>query len=120
MSSDQATLGCDLDDLRAIVAGVIDYPVSPCNSWRTCWAGKLPSYHPEVVGLLIGRWDITDHLDNGTVVHIGQPAWDAHLDARDRSGGRTCSSSTGAKVVLFTMPDHRCLAPSPDGAPDAG
>ena len=80
MSPIKPTLGCDLDDLRAIVAGVIDYPVSPCNSWRTYWAGKLKSYHPEVVGLLLGRWDITDHLDNGTVVSIGQPAWDAHLE----------------------------------------
>jgi peptidoglycan/LPS O-acetylase OafA/YrhL len=115
--SDQATLGCDLDDLRAIVAGVIDYPVSPCNSWRTYWAGKLKSYHPEVVGLLLGRWDITDHLDNGTVVSIGQPAWDAHLE-NELDQVVTLLSSTGAKVVLFTMPDL-VLAPSSDGAPDA-
>jgi peptidoglycan/LPS O-acetylase OafA/YrhL len=115
--SDQATLGCDLDDLRAIVAGVIDYPVSPCNHWRTYWAGMLKTYHPEVVGLLVGRWDITDHLDNGSVVSIGQPAWDAHLhDELDQVV--TLLSSTGAKVVLFTMPDLN-LSPSSDGPPDA-
>jgi peptidoglycan/LPS O-acetylase OafA/YrhL len=113
--SDQATLGCDLDDLRAIVAGVIDYPVSPCNSWRTYWAGKLKAYHPEVVGLLLGRWDITDHLDNGSVVSIGQPAWDAHLQS-ELDQVVTLLSSTGAKVVLFTMPDL-VLAPSSDGPP---
>jgi hypothetical protein len=115
--SDQATLGCDLDDLRAIVAGVIDYPVSPCNHWRTYWSGMLKAYHPEVVGLLVGRWDITDHLDDGSVVSIGQPAWDAHLrDELDQVV--TLLSSTGAKVVLFTMPDLD-LAPSSDGPPDA-
>jgi peptidoglycan/LPS O-acetylase OafA/YrhL len=115
--SDQATLGCDLDDLRAIVAGVIDYPVSPCNHWRTYWAGKLAAYHPEVVGLLLGRWDITDHLDNGSVVSIGQPAWDAHLHD-ELNDVVTLLSSTGAKVVLFTMPDLM-LAPSSDGPPYA-
>ena len=113
--SDQATLGCDLDDLRAIIAGVIDYPVSPCNRWKTFWAGKLKSYHPEVVGLLLGRWDISDHLDNGSVVSIGQPAWDAHLE-NELDQVVTLLSSTGAKVVLYTMPDLM-LAPSSDGPP---
>jgi peptidoglycan/LPS O-acetylase OafA/YrhL len=114
--TDQATLGCDLDDLRAIVAGVIDYPVSPCNRWRTYWAGLLKTYHPDVVGLLLGRWDITDHiLDNGTVVHIGQPSWDAHLE-QELDQVVTLFSSTGAKVVMFTMPDLE-LAASSDGPP---
>jgi hypothetical protein len=115
---DDATLGCDLDDLRAIVAGVIDYPVSPCNKWRTYWAAQLNRFHPDVVGLLLGRWDITDHiLDNGTVAHVGQPAWDAHLED-ELNQVVSLLSSKGAKVVLFTMPDL-VLAQSSDGPPDA-
>jgi hypothetical protein len=114
---DDATLGCDLDDLRGIVAGVIDYPVSACNKWRTYWTAQLNRFHPEVVGLLLGRWDITDHLDNGTIVHIGQPAWDAHLED-ELNQVVSLLSSQGAKVVLFTMPDL-VLAPSSDGPPDA-
>ena len=111
--SNQATLGCDLDDLKAIVSGVVDAPVSACAAWRTYWAKELADHRPEVVGLLLGRWDITDHLLDGSVVHIGQPAWDAHLE-RELDQVVTLLSSTGARVVLFTMPDLG-LPPGPDG-----
>jgi hypothetical protein len=56
-------------------------------------------------------------LDNGSVVSIGQPAWDAHLHD-ELNDVVTLLSSTGAKVVLFTMPDLM-LAPSSDGPPYA-
>ncbi len=56
-----------------------------------------------MVGLLVGRWDITNHLDHGQIVHIGQPAWNAHLDD-EIDQAVTILSAHGAKVVLFTMP----------------
>jgi peptidoglycan/LPS O-acetylase OafA/YrhL len=99
----KSDLGCDLDDLDAIADGNVDYPVSPCRAWRTLWRGEVAHYRPDVVGLLVGRWDITDHIDNGQIVHIGQPAWDAHL-LDEINQAVTILSDTGAKVVLFTMP----------------
>ncbi len=101
---DKSDLGCDLDDLPAIVDGNLDQPESPCRTWRTLWRGEVARYRPDVVGLLVGRWDITDHVDNGRVVHIGQPAWDAHLSA-EIDQAVSILSDAGAKVVLFTMPD---------------
>ncbi|MBF6555137.1 MAG: acyltransferase [Acidimicrobiales bacterium] len=109
----KASLGCDLDDLPAITNRVVYQPVSDCKSWRTYWANLLAKTRPDVVGLLVGRWDITDHLDHGSVVHVGQPAWDAHL-ADELDQVVTVLSSTGAKVVLFTMPDLS-PPPSPNG-----
>ena len=51
----------------------------------------------------MGRWDITNHLENGHVVHIGQTGWDDHLyDEIDQAV--KIFSAHGAKVVLFTMP----------------
>jgi hypothetical protein len=100
---DKTDLGCDLDDLPAIADGDVDQPVSPCRMWRTLWPAQVAQVRPEVVGLLVGRWDITDHIDDGQVVHIGQPAWDAHL--RDEiNQAVTILSGRGARVVLFTMP----------------
>jgi hypothetical protein len=112
---DKTVLGCDLDDLRAIADGNITYPVSPCTAWRTLWRDQVAQYRPDVVGLLIGRWDITDHLDNGTVVHIGQPAWDEHL-AQEIDQAVSIFSGYGAKVVLFTMPFIDPPQTAPDGA----
>jgi hypothetical protein len=66
-----------------------------------------------VVGLLMGRWDITDHIDHGKLVSIGQPAWDAHLRS-ELDQVVSVLSSTGIKVVLFTMP-YLGVAPTPNG-----
>ncbi len=97
-SSDATSTTCP-----AIVDGNLDQPESTCRTWRTLWAQQVAQYRPDVVGLLVGRWDITDHLDHGQIVHIGQPAWNAHLyDEIDEAV--TILSARGAKVVLFTMP----------------
>jgi hypothetical protein len=99
----EETLGCDLDNLPAIIADHVDQPVSNCRYWRTLWAREVDRTRPDVVGVLVGRWDLSDHIDDGKVVAIGQPAWDAHLfDELDEIV--SVLSSRGAKVVLFTMP----------------
>jgi hypothetical protein len=56
-----------------------------------------------VVGLLIGRWEVSDHLYEGHWVHIGDPVWDRHLVA-DLNDIVDILSSDGAKVVFFTVP----------------
>ncbi len=108
-------LGCDLDDLKAYSSGFLDTPVSNCNHWRSFFAQEISRNRPDVVGLLVGRWDITNHVDNGQIVHIGEPAWNTHL-YNEISQVVDVLSATGAKVVLLTMPD---LDPqeSPNGTP---
>jgi hypothetical protein len=98
-------LGCDLDDLDSISTtnGQEDAPDSPCAHWPTLWSGEVDRFRPEVVGMLMGRWDILDHVDDGRIVHIGQPAWDRHLTA-EVDHVVAVLSARGAEVVLFTMP----------------
>jgi peptidoglycan/LPS O-acetylase OafA/YrhL len=108
-------LGCDFDDLPAVVSGVTDSPESVCKQWPKVWANAVTNFHPDVVGMLMGRWDITDHVDHGQVVHIGQPAWDAHLTA-EVDQAVSIMSAHGAKVVLFTMPDIAPSQEAPDGS----
>ena len=101
----KGVLGCDTDDLPTISTtnGQQDAPVSPCAHWASLWSGQVAAYRPEVVGILIGRWNILDHVDGNQVVHIGQPAWDRHLtDEIDQVA--QVLSARGAKVVFFTMP----------------
>ena len=101
----KGVLGCDIDDLPTISTtnGQPDDPVSPCAHWETLWGGQVAQYRPEVVGVLIGRWDILDHVDGDQLVHIGEPAWDRHL-AAELDHVVEVLSSHGAHVVLFTMP----------------
>ncbi len=109
------TLGCDLDDLPAIIADHVDQPVSNCRYWRTLWAREVDRSRPDVVGVLVGRWDLSDNIDDGKVVAIGQPAWDAHL-YDELNGVVDVLSSRGAKVVLFTMPDIDAADEAPGSA----
>jgi hypothetical protein len=101
----KGVLGCDIDDLPTISTtnGQQDDPVSPCAHWETLWARQVAQFRPEVVGVLIGRWDILDHVDGDHLVHIGEPAWDRHL-AAELDHVVEVLSSHGAHVVLFTMP----------------
>ncbi|OYV93712.1 MAG: hypothetical protein B7Z68_08400 [Acidobacteria bacterium 21-70-11] len=68
-----------------------------------------------VVGLLAGRFEITDHLVGGKLVSIDQPAWNHHLeDEMNQVVG--VLSAGGAKVVLFTMPYIDPPQEAPDGS----
>ena len=111
----KGVLGCDLDNLDAISSGQHDIPESTCRHWKTLWAAEVRALHPEVVGLLAGRWDITDHLLNGQVVSIDQPAWNRHLED-EMNQVVAVLSAEGAKVVLLTMPYIAPPQEAPDGS----
>ena len=109
------TLGCDLDNIPAIIGGRVDQPVSDCTHWRPLWTSDVASTRPDVVGMLVGRWDLCDHVYKGQIVHVGQPAWNAHL-AGEINQAVDIFSAHGARVVLFTMPDINAADEAPGSA----
>jgi hypothetical protein len=114
--ADEGQLGCDLDDVDVMQSGV-ETPATPgCPDWRTTWPQEVNFFHPAVVGLLIGRWEVTDHLYDGQWVHVGEPAWDAHLKA-ELNQAIDIFSAHGARVVLFTMPYVDPSQEAADGQP---
>ena len=68
-----------------------------------------------MVALLVGRWEVTNQLLDGSWRSIGDPALDAYLD-RQLDTAIAVLSATGAKVALLTMP---CLSEpeAPNGEP---
>jgi peptidoglycan/LPS O-acetylase OafA/YrhL len=100
---DEGTLGCDLDDVEVNLNGQVGAATPGCVDWWSTWSGWVSAFHPDVVGLEIGRWEVSDHLYQGRWVHVGDPQWDAHLmDEIDVAVN--VFTAGGAKVVLFTMP----------------
>jgi peptidoglycan/LPS O-acetylase OafA/YrhL len=102
---DKGVLGCDLDVGPSLLGGVVytGRPGVNCGSWPTLWSQDVAQARPEVVGLLLGRFEFADHFHNGQWVSVGQPAWDAHLtDELDQAV--TVLSAHGAHVVIFTYP----------------
>ncbi len=114
---DAGILGCDLSVAPYRLAGVIyagDLHVN-CGSWETTWSRQIATVHPDVVGLLIGRFELADHYYHGTWMHLGMPVWDRHLeDKLDRAV--SLLSAGGARVVLFTFPYIDPPLAQPNGA----
>jgi peptidoglycan/LPS O-acetylase OafA/YrhL len=101
---DGGVLGCDLDSVPTKVSGQVLTPGhTACTQWRTTWKNGIDRIRPDVVGILMGRWEVTDHLYDGHWVHIGEAAWDNHLETELNEAVDICSAY-GAKVVIFTMP----------------
>jgi peptidoglycan/LPS O-acetylase OafA/YrhL len=110
-----ATLGCDLDPtLQIRVSGSQGTATPGCIDWPTKWAADVKRDRPEVVALLLGRWESADHLYQGTWTHVGQPLWDNHLQAELNQAVGILSAG-GAKVVLMTTP-YLDPTEAPDGS----
>ncbi len=94
--------------------GVVGDPFTNCPTWPTWWSDDVRELHPQVVGLVIGFWEVVDRVYQGRWQHLGDPAFDAYETAQlDRAVA--ILSSGGAKVALFTSP-YFDTGEQPDGA----
>jgi peptidoglycan/LPS O-acetylase OafA/YrhL len=106
-----ALIGCGvLRSTEYIAHGIPDPMAAPCNSgtpasqqWPAQWAGDLAQFHPNVVAVLVGRWEMNDRLINGQWMHIGEPAFDTLLK-QSLEQAVSVAGSTGAQVMLMTAP----------------
>jgi peptidoglycan/LPS O-acetylase OafA/YrhL len=104
-------VGCGLVRSTEYVAhGVADTVAPACNTseprsvqWPAQWEGDLDQFHPNVVVVLAGRWEVEDRLIRGRWLHIGDPAFDADLKASLEQAVQV-ATSTGALMVLMTSP----------------
>ena len=110
-------LGCDLDpELLNDLQGVIAQATAGCRGWPQRWAADVAAERPEVVGIVLGRWEALDHRYQGHWTHLGERRWDDHVAADLRRAVDIVSShGHGAKVILFTMP-YIDPAKAPDGS----
>jgi peptidoglycan/LPS O-acetylase OafA/YrhL len=104
-------IGCGL--LRSTAYQVHDSIVSEspqCNTsapksaqWPAQWTGDLRQFHPNVVLVLAGRWEVSDRLIGGRWLHIGEPAFDADL-RQSMVQAVQVATSTGALMEFMTSP----------------
>ncbi len=120
-SQPQDTYDVDIDNGAIVGCGVVrstqyeehgvDYDTAPaCNTsspasaqWPALWRGDLAQFHPNVVVVLAGRWEVHNRLIGGHWVHIGEPAFDADLKQSLEQAVQV-ATSTGALMVLETSP----------------
>jgi peptidoglycan/LPS O-acetylase OafA/YrhL len=112
--TDRGILGCGL-----LTAGTYRYVgevhTTPpeCAATRARWRTDVDTSHPDVVLLLVGRWEVMDRLEDGRWVHVGDPAYDERL-AAELDEAVQVLSARGAAVGLLTAPYYH-RAERPDG-----
>jgi peptidoglycan/LPS O-acetylase OafA/YrhL len=112
-----AAVGCDLDPESTVnVMGVVSKASQGCPQWRTNWARLVAQTDPDVVVVLLGRWESIDRLYNGRWTHIGEPAFDAHLQS-ELSQIISIASSRGAQIAFLTLPYIAETTVQPNGSP---
>ena len=112
-----AQLGCDLDPLSTVsIMGQSTNAAQGCAQWQTKWPQVISADNPDVVGLLVGRWEVSDRLIDGRWVTVGDPSWDSRLTGLLNQAVDVLSAR-GARVVLFTLPYIQQNTEQPDGQP---
>ena len=112
---DQGVFGCDFDSAPAYSQGQLTTPFTDCLHWRTLYAADIARTGADVVGMLTGRWSLTDRVVDGRTTHVGQAAWDDHLVA-EYADVVSFLASQRVKVVLFTLPYFDPAQAAPDGS----
>ena len=77
-----------------------------CETWPARWAQRISHAKPDVVLLIIGRWETVDRVNEGKWTHVGDPAFDGYLGGELRRA-LDILGSTGARVVVTTAPYNR-------------
>jgi peptidoglycan/LPS O-acetylase OafA/YrhL len=85
-----------------------------CDAWPSRWSQRINHDRPDVVLLVVGRWEVVDRMREGRWTHIGDPGYDAYL-RDDLNRALDILGSTGARIVVTTEPYNR-RGEKPDGS----
>ncbi|GAC1542362.1 MAG: acyltransferase family protein [Acidimicrobiales bacterium] len=99
-----AVVGCGVAVGSAVrTQGDVGQIPGRCQGWERLWQDAVDAVHPDVVLVLVGRWEVLDRVVDGRWQHIGQPDFDAYLAGQlDRA--LRIGRSGGARVIALTAP----------------
>jgi peptidoglycan/LPS O-acetylase OafA/YrhL len=104
VSENRGTLGCGMLRRGEIDMGLQLYEQpGECDDWNGRWLAKIDEFHPNVVVLLTGAWDLLDRKIDGNWYSPGDVAFDRYfLSELDQA--TQLLASRGSKVVILTTP----------------
>jgi peptidoglycan/LPS O-acetylase OafA/YrhL len=110
----RAMQGCGiarLPEIRQLGGPFGNYP--GCTRWDERWRRRIETDDPDVVVILLDRWELMDRMLGGVYQHVGQPAYDAYLRS-ELALAVSIAGRRGAHVLLLTAPYTR-RSERPDG-----
>jgi peptidoglycan/LPS O-acetylase OafA/YrhL len=109
-----ATQGCGITVQMDILTTGTPHKLYPyCPSWPSKWQGVVNADHPDVVAILLNRWELMDAKVDGAYQHVGEPAFDSYLLGQLDEAVRIAGSG-GAKVAMLTAA-YTKRSEKPDG-----
>lgn len=84
-----------------------------CEAWPAAWQDALARNTPDLVGIVVGRWELMDRMYDGRWTNLFDPAFAAYVES-EVDAAITLAQSGGARVVVFTSPYYR-RGTKPDG-----
>jgi hypothetical protein len=112
---DYTTIGCGIargGTYRSTGETLTQKP--ECETWPARWAQRIGHAKPDVVLLIIGRWETVDRVSEGHWTHVGDTGFDGYI-AGELRRALDILGSTGARVVVTTTPYNR-RGEQPDGS----
>ncbi|WP_018601905.1 acyltransferase family protein [Mycobacterium sp. 155] len=100
--SDYTTIGCGVvrgGPYRSSGETLNQKP--ECDTWPERWTQRVTHDRPDIVLLMIGRWETVDRMWQGHWTHIGDPDFDKYLQG-ELQRALDILGSTGARVVVTT------------------
>ena len=79
-----------------------DFPPN-CPDWPQIWKTDLASAQPDVVAILVGRWETVNRFHDNQWMNILEPAYASYIE-QQLEKAVSIVGSQGARVILFTMP----------------
>lgn len=104
-------IGCGLPIGMPQSAGRDFENTGDCETWPAKWSEAVESHRPDVSVLMVGGWEVFDHVIDGEYLALGTPEYRTYLEGQlDR--GLDILTRYGGDVVIVTVP---CMGfmPSP-------
>lgn len=109
-----ARLGCAITPGQIIDAGedqVTDfYDPQACSEWYADWTELSQEFEPSVSAIMVGAWEVLDHVDDGQRLSFPSDEWTDYIDAAIKRGVQAASAG-GGRVALLRLP---CMEQSTD------
>lgn len=107
-----ARLGCSISAGNPLDAGsdVGIIQGEMCDVWRTEWADAVDQVEPDITVLMVGAWEVLDHLIDGVAVRFPDPAWFDVVGAGVRESIEIAGANENPVAVLAVP----CMRQAPD------
>ena len=104
--TEYARLGCSITDGAPVDVNADEpflYATSECAEWFNDWSDLSRKFQPTISVVMIGAWEVFDHVVNGQRKSYPGKEWTSHIDTAIRRGVEAASAG-GGRVIFLRLP----------------